>query len=220
MAYKHSFLKALLLSYLYYCIVFTFPYSMKISPNLFIGDNLNSFTSFFLLYLIFINNFQAFFSNSMFLARNKSFYSTVLRILKSLLPMNILYTLVFIIVINIVNFQHFGRIDLLYTIKFFVLINLCFILLNFISVIFRILWGGTASLIGGLSLVVLNIFSILYKKEGQDFLYMPLSLHEAPTSTLQDLLKLVMILFLYASLAFLFIFLIKKIYYGRKKHVL
>lgn len=219
MVYKYSILKALLLSYIYYCIIYTFPYGSQLSPNMFISDNLNSFIPFFLLYLFFINNFQMFFANSMFLVRNKSLSNSVLGILKELVPLNILYTFIFVFVINIVNIQHFGKVDLIYSVKFFMLINLCFIFLNLVVIIPRIIWGGISSFISALFFIMLSIFSILFKKESDDFLFLPLSLHAMPLNTFKDFLIVISIFSLYICLIFLFIFFVRRLYYGNQKHI-
>lgn len=217
--YKSSILKGLLLAYLYYCIINIFPYDAQLLPTKFIGDSIASTIAFYLLYLLYINSFQLFFVNSMYLVRSKNIYHAIMGVIYRLLPLNLLYSIIFVSVINLVNWRAFNEIDLIYSLQFFILINISMVLLNLVLVTTHILFGVVVSFISSFFLIVLNIFAILYQDDASDFSYLPLSLHAVSVTRFLDALVVAGVFLCYLLVIFGSIKIIRGVHYGNKKKI-
>gem|GEM_PF-6288933 len=186
------------LSFMYFMTVRLFAIYGLISEYTLLGGSYQSIFAFYLTYFLFIAVYYSDIINSMTLIRYKTYSKALNGILKYLFKNNLLFTTIYTIVIMTNIYSIKAQINLLYTIKFYILINICLLLISFFIIVLHLLFNSKMAMIG--AILYFLIASLFVSANGTVNFYSPIYLFLAPMSSIIEDIKIVSVILFYFGL--------------------
>ena len=198
---------------MYYMTVRLFVIYGLMSEFTLLGESYQAVFAFYLTYFAFISIYYSSMINSMWLIRYKTYSKAIFKFSSEIIKDNLIFTTIYTSVILIILFINQREVSIFYSIKFFILINICLLLLGLLLVILNILFNSRVAFIGAVFYFL--IMSLFVSVDGTANPYSPIYLYLAPINTIIELGKLIGIIIIYLFSILAFFQVIKKVQKSR-----
>lgn len=186
---------ALFLSFIYYMTVRLFVLYGAMSEFTLLGESRHAIFAFYLTYFAFISIYYVDSINSMYLIRYKSCKNAIRWMMKKLFYHNVIFTTIFTLVMLYILYLNHREISLFYTLKFYILIHVCLLILNLFIVVIHLLFNERIAII--CAIILFLIASFFVSVDGTAHPYTPVYLYLAPLNSWGEIVRLVVFTSLY-----------------------
>lgn len=193
---------------MYYMTVRLFVIFGLMSEFTLLGESYQAVFAFYLTYFAFISVYYSDMINSMALVRYKTFTKAIYENTKVLIKDNLIFTTVYMIIILFVLNSNHREISIFYSIKFYILINICLLLIGILLVTLHLLFNDRIAFIG--TVLYFLVMSRLVSIDGTSNVYSPIYLYLAPVDSVIELGKLIGIIVMYTFLILVFFQVIRR----------
>ncbi len=196
---------------MYYMTVRLFVIYGLMSEFTLLGESYQAVFAFYLTYFAFISVYYSDMINSMTLVRYKTYTKAIYEITKILVKDNLIFTTIYTCIILFILTLNQREISIFYSIKFYILINICLLLIGILLVTLHLLFNSRIAFIG--AVLYFLIMSRFVSVDGTSNAYSPIYLYLAPVDSITELGKLIGIIVMYIFLILIFFQVIRR---GRK----
>lgn len=193
---------------MYYMTVRLFVIYGLMSEFTLLGESYQAVFTFYLTYFAYISIYYYDMINSMSLVRYKTYTTAIYAIIRRLLKDNLIFITIYSGVIVLILLLSERDLNTIYIVKFFILINICFLLLGLVLIVLHLLFNSKVAFVG--AVLYFLIMSLFVSPDGTSNAYSPIYLYLAPLNTMIDLVKLISIIAIYFLLISVFFLLVKK----------
>jgi hypothetical protein len=202
-------LYSLFLSFMYYMTVRLFVIYGLMSEFTLLGESYQAVFAFYLTYFAFISVYYSDMVNSMSLVRYKTYTIAIFETTKRLMKDSLIFTTIYTIIILLILLLNLREIGIFYAIKFYILINICLLLLGLLLVALHLLFNSKIAFIG--TVLYFLLMSLFVSVDGTANPYSPIYLYLAPVNSIVEFGILTGMILLYVSMILVFFHAVKKV---------
>jgi hypothetical protein len=194
---------------MYYMTVRLFVIYGLMSEFTLLGESYQAVFAFYLTYFAFISVYYSDMVNSMSLVRYKTYTIAIFETTKRLMKDSLIFTTIYTIIILLILLLNLREIGIFYAIKFYILINICLLLLGLLLVALHLLFNSKIAFIG--TVLYFLLMSLFVSVDGTANPYSPIYLYLAPVNSIVEFGILTGLILLYVSMILVFFHAVKKV---------
>lgn len=183
------------LSLLYYLTVRLFVVYGLISSFTLIGDVKPVVYAFFLIYFVYLSLSYMDTLPNMLLIRFRKYSKAFRWLMKRLAISNLLFSFVFTAILVVLLIANGREISMIYTMKFFLLIQMPLLLINMVMVLAHLFYNERVAFISGMLFFLIGSFIVSFDGSAKPF--SPIYLYLAPTNSIGEISKLIAVFISY-----------------------
>ncbi len=170
---------------MYYMTVRLFVIYGLMSEFTLLGESYQAVFAFYLTYFAYISVYYSEKINSMSLIRYKAYTRAINKITTGLMKDNLIFTTIYTIIILFILTLNQKGVSIFYTLKFYILINVCLLLVCLLLVALHLLFNSNIAFIG--AVLYFLIMSLFVSVDGTANVYSPIYLYLAPIGSIVEM---------------------------------